>query len=87
MIYEQFPDEVIELNRELATDYHPELQKLMHGLDNNVTFAERLAHIAAYCELALDGNYMPDDIVGICKEVTKRLKRKRVINVQVIRSL
>ncbi len=74
-----FPEEVIELNRELANGLHAPLQEIMHGLDSHVSFQERLGHIAAYCELVLDGQYMPDDIAGICGELVKRLKDKRVL--------
>lgn len=72
-----FPDEVIQLNKELATPYHPELVAILHKLPSNVSFQERLGHIAAYCDLVLDGMYSPDDIAGICDELANRLYLKR----------
>lgn len=78
MIIQQFPEEVIELNRELATDYHPGLKAILHTLEPGADFTERLGHIAAYCELVLDGMYSPDDIVGICAKLVDRLKERRV---------
>jgi hypothetical protein len=75
-----WPEEVIQLNMELShTDLHPQLAEIMHNLDPACTFAERLGHIAAYCDLMLDGEYMPEDIAKICGELCKRLEKKRVM--------
>lgn len=75
-----WPEEVIELNRELQhLDLHPELAKIMLNLDPASSFAERIGHIAAYCDLILDGQYMPDDIAKICGELSRRLVAKRVM--------
>ena len=76
---EMFPDEVMELNRELATPYHPPLAAIMHALPTDTSFAERIGHIAAYCDLILDGEYMPEDIAKICGELVKRLEKKRIL--------
>lgn len=75
-----WPEEVIELNRELSHyEWHPDLVEIMLNLDPASTFAERLGHIAAYCDLIVDGQYMPDDIAKICGELVRRLKEKRVM--------
>lgn len=77
MEIEMFPDEVIALNRELANGLHPQLAAIMHELPPQVSFQERIGHIAAYCDLILDGEYMPDEIAKICGELVKRLEKKR----------
>lgn len=74
---QMWPDEVIRLNEELATGLHPKLEAIFTGLPPEIDFAERLGHIAAYCDLILDGMYSPDDIAGICGTLVKRLEAKR----------
>lgn len=83
-----WPEEVIALNRELANGLHAPLQEIMENVDPATSFAERLGHIAAYCELALDGMYDENDIAKICGELARRLEAKRVMPAaQVIRPL
>jgi len=75
-----YPEEVIALNRELANGLHEPLRKILHDLPTDTSFAERIGHIAAYCDLILDGEYMPEDIAKICGELQKRLeKNKRIM--------
>lgn len=78
MEYEQWPEEVIELNRELASGLHFPLEEILNGLGEHVTFAERIGHIAAYCDLILDGNYDHDQIIKIVVLLLERLKEKRI---------
>ena len=75
---EQWPDEVIALNKELANGLHQSLAQILENVDPATSFAERIGHIAAYCDLILDGQYMPEDIANICGELCKRLEAKRV---------
>lgn len=75
-----WPEEVIALNKELSSGLHYKLEAIMHDLPEHITFAERIGHIAAYCELVLDGMYSADDIAGICGELCKRLEGKREKN-------
>ena len=77
MNIQEFPEEVIALNKELATPYHPVLQKLMYALDPATSFAERLAHIAAYCGVIVDGMYDSDQIVNLCGILRDKLIAKR----------
>jgi len=78
MEYEQWPPEVIELNKELASGLHFPLEEILNGLGEHVTFAERIGHIAAYCDLILDGSYDADQIVNICVMLRDRLEKKRI---------
>lgn len=73
-----WPDEIIEMNRELASGLHPELEETLsklNGGDNG--WIERFATIAAYCEVALDGLYDSNQIVGICRVLLPRLRELR----------
>lgn len=74
---QMWPDEVIRLNEELATGLHPRLEAIFQKLPPEIDFAERMGHIAAYCDLVLDGMYSPDDIAGICGTLVQRLEAKR----------
>ena len=72
-----WPEEIIELNRELATDLHPKLVALLHGLPESTAFQDRIAHIAAYCGLVVDGMYDPEQIAKLCALIIPRLQEKR----------
>ena len=56
---EMFSEERIALNKELA--YHPALMELLgkHAMDE---FEIRLAEIAAYCGVVVDGDYLSKDL-------------------------
>lgn len=87
-VIQEWPEEVIELNKELGSGYHGPLADIMENLDPASTFAERIGHIAAYCDLVLDGQYMPEDIAKICGVLADRLYKKRVIEApQVIQQI
>jgi hypothetical protein len=72
-----WPEEVIELNRELASGLHPQLEGILGSLPAFVDMPERIGHIAAYCELVLDGAYNPDELAKLCGILVERLKDKR----------
>jgi transcription elongation factor GreA-like protein len=72
--YEYWPEEVIELNKELSSGYHKELEEKLQGVDD---FIERYATIAAYCEIALDGMYTSDQMLEIVKVMIPRLRELR----------
>lgn len=72
-----WPDEIIELNRELSSGLHPELEAALEHLQSEGDWVERFATIAAYCEVALDGMYTSDQIVEICKILLPRLHQLR----------
>lgn len=73
-----WPDEVIALNKELASGLHPQLEKQLQDLAGEDNFVERFATICAYCEIHLDGMYSSDDMLTIIREfVLKRLEQLR----------
>lgn len=78
MAYEivMFPAEIIELNKELASGLHPELEKMLE--QGSATWEERFATIAAYCEVAMDGMYEVETLCEVVeKELLPRLKQLR----------
>jgi hypothetical protein len=73
--YVLYPEEIIALNEELATGYHPKLEEQLAGQDD---FIERFATIATYCDVALDGMYSSDQMVAMVGAVfLDRLVRRR----------
>ncbi len=78
MNHEYWPDEIIELNKELASGYHPRLEKELAAIPGDANFIERFATIAAYCEVAVDGLYTSDQMIAMVGEFfIPRLQRKR----------
>ena len=70
-----WPEEIIELNKELATGLHPKLEEKLKEVDD---FIERFAIIAAHCEVALDGLYTSDQMVAMTGAFfIPRLREKR----------
>ena len=72
-----FPEGIIALNQELSTGYHPQLEELLSPHPVN-EWEIRFAHIAAYCEVILDGDYVADDFNRLGFILTERLILKRV---------
>lgn len=69
-----FSEERVILSME--TREHPELLALLS--DKDVTdFELQLAQIAAYCEVIMDGEYLPQDIAHLCTILIHKLREKR----------
>lgn len=77
---EFFPEGVILLNRELATGLHPKLEARLanHPADETEI---RLAEIASYCGVVVNGVYEPDQIAELCAILSGRLEVLREIPV------
>lgn len=69
-----FSEERIALQNEILK--HPELIELLqkHPVGE---FEIRLAEVASYCEVILDGNYTDTDIDRLCKILTWKLIEMR----------
>lgn len=80
MVFEFYNPIFFQLQEETA--HHPELRMnlAMHAGDK---LEERLAEIAAYCGVLLDGYYTPDRLVVVADELLKLLKSKRTGEVYV----
>lgn len=76
----EFPMEAIELNIEMS--HHPELAVAIgvYLLENpNADFYDKLATVAAYVGIVLDGNYTMDDVRHLCTLCTQKLQERRSI--------
>ena len=76
-VFEFFPEEYVALQRELATGYHqPIVSIIQKHLAEDIDV--KLAQIASYCEVALDGAYTLEDRIKLCKILRERLILKRI---------
>jgi len=71
--FEMLPEGYIALNRELAIGLHPKLEKLLASSPVNET-DEKLAKIAAYCSVVLDGMYSLAERDKLCFVLAGRLE-------------
>lgn len=72
-----FPEPFIRLQAELV--HHPALQDILQQ-QPGTEWEVRLAQIAHYCEVILDGHYLPEDIEKICVILEKKLLERRKDN-------
>ena len=72
---EYFPPHMIELQEEIFQ--HPELCRLLANHPPQEKEA-RIAEIAAYCGVLLDGVYDNQDLEDLCELLLKKLREKRV---------
>lgn len=71
-----WPDELINLNREIAN--HPTLiVRLQNNGHKPEDWESRLCEVAHYCEVIVDGEYLPEEIVKLCELLLPRLIEKR----------
>jgi hypothetical protein len=75
-ILEMFPKEYTDLHREIANGLHPKLLPII-ALIGPDDLDMKLAHIAAYCEVMLDGDYSLRDRMNLCRILTEKLKLLR----------
>ena len=71
---EYFDDRAIALNAEVMN--HPVLMEFMA---KHTDPTMKLAEIAAYCEVALDGAYTEEDCNHLADILTRRLIKKRTL--------
>ena len=70
---EFFPESYIALSREIPN--HPQLCELL-AKHPPQEFEIRLAEVAAYCEVVLDGTYTQEDLEKLCDILVRKLKAK-----------
>ena len=75
-IVETFPEGYILLNKELATGYHPALEKLLASSPVNET-DEKLLKCATYVGIVVDGIYTIQDRSQLCAIIAGRLENLR----------
>jgi hypothetical protein len=74
---QMLPPSVIALNEELANGLHPVLEAKIATADVS-TAADRLAVVAAHCEVILDGYYSGEELAKLCDILLGKLKLLRV---------
>jgi hypothetical protein len=76
--FQMFPEGYIALNRELATGFHPKLEKLLanHPVDE---VDIKLAEIASHCLVVLDGTYTIAERDRLCFILAGRLEAIREV--------
>ena len=74
-VLQYFPDEMLALQVEIS--YHPKLQGLLI-CHSSADFVSRIAEIATYCEVLLDGYYDEEEIKNICTILRRKLQEKRI---------
>jgi len=76
MYLEYFPESYIALNQELGN--HPDLCELLSKHPPQ-EIEIRIAEIATYCDIVLDGYYTADDLDKLCDILVRKLKDKSSI--------
>lgn len=69
-----FDERRIELNKEIQN--HPELCDILASQDDR-EFELLLVQVATYCDVVLDGDYMPQELDRLCGILTDKLRAKR----------
>lgn len=80
-----WPDEMIALNQELK--HHPALMNLLANHERNDAVNEwemKLAEIAVYCEVILDGEYLPEALIKLCEILRAKLIERRQDNRSIV---
>jgi hypothetical protein len=72
-----FPQEMLALQQEILLN-HPQLTTELNAL-GNVTLQEKIAYIAAYCGLLLDGYFTDHDLLRLFELLIEKLKTKSAI--------
>jgi hypothetical protein len=76
MYHFYFPEEFIELSKEIAKPNHEKLHQL---LANNTDPIIRFGIIAAYCNVAMDDMYTEEDLKKIAHILLVRLRAMKTI--------
>lgn len=71
-----FPQPYIELQRELATGLHVELEQILAGVAAD-ELDMKLSHIAAYCGIILNDVYTLEDRIRLCELLLPKLIERR----------
>lgn len=75
MYHHYFPEELTALRQEI--DHHPDLLTILTAQSDR-DFYVHLAEIAAYCGIALNGEFTQREIIDLCGTCVQILQAKRV---------
>lgn len=76
MYHHYFDPRILALQEELQ--HHPDLLTIL-AVQTDTDPYIHIAEIAAYCKMALDGDYTQEDIHAICERCCMYLKKKREV--------
>ena len=76
MIFELFPEEYIQLNKELASGLHPKLETILAPYAPD-EIDIKIAQCAAYVEIGLNDVYTLDERRKLCLLILGRLIKMR----------
>jgi hypothetical protein len=72
-----FPPLFIAIQEEIYNN-HPALQAKL-AMRPNATLEEKIAVVAWYCDLAVDGSFSESDLEALFEIILKKLKKKSTI--------
>lgn len=72
-----FPEPLIALNREVLN--HPKLMEYL-GNHESAEWEIKIAEICLYCEVIVDGIYLPEEMENLCSILVGKLIERRVDN-------
>lgn len=75
MYHELFPPIIIELQAEIQQ--HPDLLVNMLQLPKDSPIELKMAEVATYCDMVLNGIYTEDDILKLAGIMINKMKSKR----------
>ena len=75
MYHEMFPPVFLELQEEIQK--HQALLVNLLQLPKDSSMEMKLAEVTAFCGIILDGFYDEEQIIEICEECVKRLRKAR----------
>lgn len=76
---EVFPEESVILQHEIAQN-HPQLLNLLSRMPPSTTLSERVAVIATYCGIIVDGFYGEDQLAGLFQLLIDKLRKRGTIH-------
>ena len=76
---EVFPEESVILQHEIMQN-HPHLQTLLSRMPQTSTLNERVAVIATYCGVIVDGFYGEDQLAGLFQLLIDKLRARGTIH-------
>lgn len=75
LIIEMFPEEYLELQRELV--HHPVLVELLQKHNGDPHIDVRIMEICVYLHIIVEGTYSQQDFNNLARICTKKLKEMR----------
>lgn len=75
MYHELFPPVIIELQAEIQQ--HPDLLISLLQLPKDSPIELKMAEVATYCDMVLDGIYTEDDILKLASIMINKMRSKR----------